>query len=336
MNFWDKSNEFLYLQLQDNENPFLSLKLSILSLTLLMLIYSTAFSRAEIPPGFKSGILENLWEGVLLLPEWTDLLLHQQVRLFGKTPSGCIHSSFVEGKESSLAALAFPLSTHPHEHYRYMLQSSPGQTVSGQHCCPIIGTFPRRLPQSQLHSQAVHLLQYLLFLSCFHQQIIHREWCLPGFTAIQTFEQMMPNIEKTWLSLQCKCITPNHMQTPHSRSSHFLKPWIRAAHQSIGIRESTESDQNALLQSVSLIQQSFRIGQLTGLAARNLYKRKSNQLIYIPVSPATTLLVKLSQNIRCKITRHFQCRTSQIQRLRTVLPVARLTVQPPQILVLPI
>jgi len=35
---------------------------------------------------------------------------------------------------------------------------------------------------------------------------------------------------------------------------------------------------------------------LTGFAPRNFHKRKSNQLIHIPVSPAITLLVKLSQH----------------------------------------
>lgn len=71
-NFW--SNELLYLQLQDNENPLLLLKPPILSLTSLMLIYSTAFSRSETPPGFKPSIPKGLKEGVLLLPMDTSHL----------------------------------------------------------------------------------------------------------------------------------------------------------------------------------------------------------------------------------------------------------------------
>ena len=123
MNFW--SNEFFCLQLQDNENPLLPLKPSILSLTLFMLIYSTAFSRSETPQDLSLAFLRVSERGAFYFPwtqaisKWADLLL-QQASLFRKPPS-----SLTVGQESSLVPLAFPLSTHPHEHHQDTSRAPP-------------------------------------------------------------------------------------------------------------------------------------------------------------------------------------------------------------------
>lgn len=67
---------------------------------------------------------------------------------------------------------------------------------------------------------------------------------LPGFMAIQTFEQMMQNTDKIWVPRQCNCISPISRGISHCRSPLFPKLWIRVAHQSVesGVRDSPESD----------------------------------------------------------------------------------------------
>jgi len=52
---------------------------------------------------------------------------------------------------------------------------------------------------------------------------------------------------------------------------------------------------------------------LTGFAPRSIYKIKSNQLIYIPVSPATISLVKLSQKSQMQNS-PASCRAEQFKQ----------------------
>lgn len=211
-NFWDKPNKYLYLQLQDNENPFLSLKLSFLSLPPLMLIYSTAFARSETPPGFKPGILEGLREGVLLLPMDTSHLqvnrpassasqpfwkasirvhLPKPCRGQRKQPSGFSLPSL----HTSPWAPTVPAPQHPQENHLW-----PALLSHHMH-------LPKETSPAPTTITSISSPETLLPL-CLHQHIIQYWGILPGFMAIQTFNQMMQNIDKIWVPQQCKCITP--------------------------------------------------------------------------------------------------------------------------------
>lgn len=195
------------------------------------------------------------------ISKWTDLLL-QQVSLFGKPPSECILLKPCRGQRKKTGGFSLPsLHTSP-----WAPSVHAPEHPQGNHVWPALLSHHTHLPKET--SPALTALTgisspAILLLSCLHQQIIHPGGTLPGFMAIQTFEQMMLNIDKIWVSLQCKCITPIPRGTSHSSSSHFLKLWITVAHHRAYITNKgvyRKWLKNTLLQSVSLIQQSFRVG----------------------------------------------------------------------------
>lgn len=54
--------------------------------------------------------------------------------------------------------------------------------------------------------------------------------------SMQTSEQVMQNIERNWVPLQCNCITPIPRGTSRGRFLHYSKLWIRVAQQRAYIR----------------------------------------------------------------------------------------------------